>query len=173
MHTVIDAGKQHRLVPQWDSGARHAVTGLCKLEGDLIRVVDMDVQPQGMETTEHLAQLACDPHGQENGDAGANANNLDVRNLAQAGQDLFQDLGRQHQRIATGKEHVPHLRCPPQVLKLHVELFAAEGLPWITHDARTGTVAAVRGALGRDKHQNAVGVTVHQSRDRGVAVFGQ
>ncbi len=111
--------------------------------------------------------------GMKTGHARADAHDLDVRDLAQAAEDLFQDLGRQHQRVAAGEQHVAHLRGALEVLDLHLELGAREGRRGVADDARAGAVAAVGGALGGDQHQHAVGVAVHQPGHGRVAVFRQ
>ena len=119
-----------------------------------------------MEFLQHVAQLIGDAHGHEDRHARADAHDLDVRDLAQAGEDLFQDLGCQHERVAAGEQYIAHLGGMPQIFQLQLELGPREGGSWVTHDARAGAVAAVGSALGGDQHQHPVGVAVHQARAR-------
>jgi hypothetical protein len=112
------------LVAQRDPGAGHAVAGLGQFLADLIRMVDVDVDPQRMVLLQHVAQFLCDAHGQEDRHARADPHDLDVRNFAQAAQDLFQDLGGQHQRVAAGEQHVAHLGSAFEILDLGFELLA-------------------------------------------------
>ena len=170
---VVHARQQHGLVAQRDAGARQFVASLGQFGGDLVGMVDVDVDPQRVVLCEHVGQFVGDAHGHEDRHARADAHDLDVRDLAQAAQDLLQDAWRQHQRVAAGEQHIAHLRCVPQVFELHLELGAREGRRGVAHDARAGAVAAVGGALGGDQHQDAVRVAVHQPGHRGVAVFGQ
>ncbi len=107
-------------------------------------------------------QLICHPHGQEHRHARADADDLDVRDLAQTAEQLFQHLGRQHQRIAARKQHIPHLGSALEIIDLHLEIRAGEGCRWVADDARAGAIAAVGGALGGNQHQHPVGVTMHQ-----------
>ena len=173
MDVVVDPRQQHGLVAQRDAGAGQPVAGVRQFLGDLVRMVDVDVQPQRVEPLQHIAQLLGDAHGHEDRHARPDAHDLDVRDLTQAGQDLFQDLGGQHQRVTAGEQHVAHLRRAPQVLELHLEFLAVKVCPWVTHDARTCAVAAVRGALRRHQHQYPVRVAMHQARHRRVLVLRQ
>ena len=116
---------------------------------------------------QHVAQLVGDPHGHEDRHAAADADDLDVRDLAQAAEQLFQQLGRQGERVAAGEEHIAHLGGALEVIDLHLEIGAREGGARVADDARAGAVAAVGGALGGDQHQHPVGVAVHQARARG------
>ena len=54
VNTIIDPGQKNGLIAQRNSGAAHAVTSLGQFLRDLIRMVDMNVQPQRMEPTEHI-----------------------------------------------------------------------------------------------------------------------
>ena len=62
---------------------------------------------------------------------------------------------------------------PAQVLELRLVVAAVEVLGGVAHDARPRAVPAVRGALGRDQHQDPVGVAVDEARDGRVAVLGE
>ena len=88
-----------------------------------------------------------------------------MRNLAQAGEDLFQDLRCQDERVTTGEQHIAHLRSAAQVFQLKLELSPLEGGRWVAYDAAARAVAAVGSALGGNQHQHPVGVAVHQARD--------
>ena len=59
--------------------------GLRQLGGDLVGMVDVDVHPQRVEFLQHVAQFSGDAHGHEDRHARADADDLDVRDLAQAG----------------------------------------------------------------------------------------
>ncbi len=133
----------------------------------------MDVDPQGMILLQHIGELVGYAHGQEHRHARADADDLDMGDLAQPAEDLFQDARGQHQRVAAGEQHVAHLRRALEVFDLQVELFAREGCRWIADDARARAVAAIGCALGGDQHQHPVRVAMHQPRNRRVAVFRQ
>ena len=88
-------------------------------------------------------------------------------------EQFFQDFGREHQRVAAGKQHIPHLRRALEILDLHLEFLAVEGLPGVADDARACAVTAIGRALGRDQHEHPVRVAVDQPGHGGVAVFRQ
>ncbi len=62
---VVDACQQDRLVAQGDAGAGELIGGSGELGGDLVGMVDVDIEPQGVEALEHVTQLVSDAHGQE------------------------------------------------------------------------------------------------------------
>ena len=97
---------------------------------------------------EHLAQLVVDALGQEDRHARADADDLDVRDLAQAAQDLLEQLRREGQAVAAGDEHVADLRRPAQVLELGLVVAAVEVLGRVADDARPRAVAAVATRTG-------------------------
>ena len=61
---------------------------------DLARMVEMRVEIDRMILLEHVAQLVGDPARQHAGEFRADADDLDVRDGAQAGDDVFQLLRR-------------------------------------------------------------------------------
>ena len=136
-------------------------------------VVEVEVHPDRVVLGEHLAQLVVDALRQEDRHARADADDLDVGDLAQPAQDRLEELGRQRQAVAAADEHVAHLRRPAQVVELRLVLGAVEVLGRVAHDARPRAVAAVGRALRGDEHQHPVGVAVDQARHRRVAVLGE
>ena len=126
-----------------------------------------------MVLLEHLAQLVIDALRQEDRHARADPDDLDVRDLAEAAEDRFEQLRRERQPVAARDEDVPNLRRPAQVLELRLVVAPVEVLGRVADDARPRAVATVRGALGRDEHQDTVRVAVHEPGHRGVAVLGE
>ena len=57
---------------------------------------------------------------QEDRHARADADDLDVRDLAQAADDRLEQLGRERQAVAAGDQHVAHLRRAAQVVELRL-----------------------------------------------------
>ncbi len=133
----------------------------------------MDVEPERVVLVQHVAELGRDAHGQKDGHARADADDLDVGDGPQAAEDHVQQFGGQHHRVAAGEEHVADLRRALDVVDLGVKLGPAEGLGRVANDAAAGAVAAVAGALGGDEHQHPVGVAVDEARHGGVLVLGQ
>ena len=100
VHAVVDACQQHALVAQGHARPAQPVASIGQFLGDLVGVVDMDVHPHGVVLLDHVAELGGDALRHEHGYAAADANDLDVGDLAQAAQQLFQLLGGQGERVA-------------------------------------------------------------------------
>ncbi len=170
---VVDAREQHALVADRQAGPRQLVDRARDLGRDLVGVVEVQVDPERVVLLEHLAQLVVDALRQEDRDAAADADDLDVRDLAQAAQDLLEQLRRKGQAVAAGDQDVADLRRPAQVLELRLVVAAVEVLGRVADDARPRAVPAVRRALRRDEHQDPVRVAVDEPGHRGVAVLGE
>src|SRR5207249_8637002 len=87
VHAVVDASEEDALVAERDAGPRQLVGGTADLGGDLVRVVEVEVDPQRVELLEHLAELIVDPLRQEHRHATADPDDLDVRDDADPEQD--------------------------------------------------------------------------------------
>ena len=170
---VVHAGQEDRLVADRQAGLGQLVDRPAHLGRDLVRVVEVEVDPQRVVLLEHRAQLVVDPLGQEDRHPRADPDDLDVRDLAQPAEDRLEQLRRQGQAVAARDEDVPDLRGPAQVLELRLVLLAVEVLGGVADDPRPGAVAAVARALGRHEHEHPVGVAVDEPRDRRVAVLGE
>ena len=127
----------------------------------------------GWYLRQHLAQLVVDALRHEDRHARADADDLDVRDLAQAADDLLEQLGRERQAVAAADQHVAHLRRAAQVVELRLVVARVEVLGRVANDARPRAVAAVARALRGDEHQHAVRVAVHETRHRRVTVLGE
>ena len=149
------------------------VAGAGELGGDLVGVVDVDVQPQRVVLGEHLAQLVVDALGHEHRHPGSDAHDLHVRDLAQAAERRLQQLGREREAVAARDQHVADLGVVPDVVELGLVLLAVEVLGGVADDPAPRAVAAVHRALGGDQHQDAVRVAVDQARDGRVPVLGE
>ena len=123
---VVDAGQQDRLVADRQAGPGQLVDRPADLRRDLVRVVEVEVDPQRVVLLEHLAQLVVDPLGQEDGHPRADPDDLDVGDLAQAAQDRLEQLRGEGQAVAAADQHVPDLRRPAQVVELGLVLLAVE-----------------------------------------------
>ena len=117
---VVDAGEQHALVADRQAGLRQLVDRARDLGRDLVRVVEVEVDPQRVVLLEHLAQLVVDPLRQEDRHPRPDPDDLDVRDLAQPAQDRLEQLRREGQAVAAGDQDVADLRRPAQVLELRL-----------------------------------------------------
>ena len=148
-------------------------TARADLGRDLVRVVEVEVDPERVVLLEHRAELVVDPLRQEDRHPRADPDDLDVGDLAEAAEDRLEELRGERQAVAAGDEHVADLRRPAQVLELGLVVLAVEVLGRVADDPRPRAVAAVARALGRDEHQDAVRVAMHEAGHRGVAVLGE
>ena len=62
---VVDAGQQDALVADREAGPGQLVDRAADLGRDLVRVVEVEVDPERVVLLEHLAQLVVDPLRQE------------------------------------------------------------------------------------------------------------
>ena len=172
-NTVVDAGQQHALVAQGDTGVGQHGAGLGGLGGDLVGVVEVGVQPHGVILLQHVAQCGSDALGQHDGGAGADADDLHVGDLAQLGDDVLQALVAHQQGVAAGQQHVADLGRIADVLDGLVDLIHGQAGVVLAGEAAAGAVAAVHGALVGDQQQAAVGIAVGQAGSGGVLILVQ
>jgi hypothetical protein len=52
---VVHTCQKHRLVSEWNPCSSKTVAGLFQFQRNLVRVVDMDVQPERVEPGQHIA----------------------------------------------------------------------------------------------------------------------
>ena len=64
-------------------------------------------------------------------------------NVTQAAQNLFEELRRKGEPVASANEYVAHLWGAAQVVELRLVILAVEVLRWVANDARTRAVAAL------------------------------
>jgi hypothetical protein len=57
-----------------------------------------------------------------------------VRDLAEAAEDLLEELRGEGQAVAARDQHIAHLRRPAQVLELGLVVAAVEVLGRVAHD---------------------------------------
>ena len=110
MDAVVDAREQHALVAEREPGVGQLVDRARDLGRDLVRVVEVHVDPERVVLLQHLAQLVVDALRQEDRHARADADDLDVRDRAQAAQDRLEQLRCQRQPVAAGDDDVADRR---------------------------------------------------------------
>ena len=103
---VIDVLEEHGLVAQWNAGIGEPAKRFAHFRREFARVVGVDADEERMELLQHGAQLGRDALRQEDGNARADAKELDVRNRAQTGQQILQLLVAEQKRIEIGRAHV-------------------------------------------------------------------
>ncbi len=65
VNAVVDTCEKNRLVAEGDAGAGEFIGCLRQLGGDLVGVVDVNIEPERMELLQHIGQLGGDAHGHE------------------------------------------------------------------------------------------------------------
>ena len=80
-------------------------------------MVEVGVHVDGMVLLDHLAELGRDARRQVRGDAAAEADDLDVRDLAQLLEEVLQPPIGQHHRVAARHDHVADLGMVGDVLE--------------------------------------------------------
>ncbi len=119
---------------------------------------------------EHVAEVVGDPARQHAREPGADADDLNVRDRPQAGDDVLQLLVADHQRIPTRQEHVADLRVRPDVVESHRDRLVGHVAGAADH-ALAGAEPAIHRAAVGDEQQNAVGIAVRKARDGAVLVL--
>ena len=122
LHQVLD-GPHGRIHPPHEDGLvlhRDAVVdehlaGGARLGRDLLGVVEMGDDEERRESAERPRQRVVDAHGKADRNSRSDADDLDVRDFADAFEQLDEPLGRQEERVAARDEDVPHLAVVAEV----------------------------------------------------------
>ena len=103
--------------------------------GQLARMIHVHAHPERMIFLQHRAELRRDSLRQENRDARADAEKLDVRNRAQPAEDFLQLVIAEEQRVAAGEKHVAHFGVFFEILEGCLELRVQFLFADAAHDA--------------------------------------
>jgi hypothetical protein len=168
---VVHAAQQHALIAQ-----RHAVVGqqaqtVAHLRGQLARMIGVDAQPERMVLLQHAAQLGGDALRQEDRHAAADADELDVLDRPQAGEQRVELGIGEEQGITAGEQHIAHLGVTFQVAEGGLEFGVQFLLAHAGDDAAARAVAAVARTAVRHEEEHAVRVAMHEARHGHVAVL--
>src|SRR5204863_8477447 len=79
---------------------------LFHFHGELARMIDMHAHPERMIFLEHRAKLRCDALRQENWNARADPEKLNVWNGAEPTQDALEFFVAENEGVAAGEKHV-------------------------------------------------------------------
>ena len=110
------------MVAERDAGVGEAAEGVADFGGEFARVVGVDGNEKRVVLFQHRAEFRRDALGQENRDARADADELDVRDGPQAGEDLVEPIIREEQGIAAGKQDVADFRVFFEIFERHFPL---------------------------------------------------
>lgn len=95
---------------------------------------------------QHGAELGGDSLWEENGDAGADTDVLDMGNGVQSGEDFLESGIREEQGVTAGDEDIADLWCFFQILECSFPLCLEFLVGGTGDDSAAGAVAAVGGA---------------------------
>ena len=126
-----------------------------------------------MVLLQHVAEFRRDTLRADHGGAGAQADDLYMRDLAQARDDVFQFLVAHHQGVATREQHVAYALGLLDIFEGFLDTVGAAFVVGLAGKTTARAVTAVHGAHVGDKEQHAVRITVGQAGRRRVFVLVQ
>ena len=173
VRAIVHAGQQHGLVAQGDTGVSQHSAGLGGFGSELLGGVEVGVQPHGVILLQHLAQLGSNTLGAHHGGAGAQTDDLHVRNGADALDDVLQHIVADHQGVTAGQQNVANLGVIGHIVDALVDLLHGHFAVVLTGKAAAGAVTAVHGTLVSDEQQHAVGIAVSQTGNGRVGILVQ
>ena len=136
---VVNTGQQDGLVAQGDTGVGQHGGSASSLFSDLLGAVEVGVQPDGMILLEDVAQLGSNTLGHNDGGTRAQTDDFNVRNGADAGDDVLQQLVGDQQGVTAGQQNVADLGMIADVLDAVIDLL-------LGHLGIAGTGEAATGA---------------------------
>src|SRR5678815_5776608 len=118
----------------------------------------------------HLTEFRRDAGRQVRRDPTAEADNLDVRDLTQALEEVLEPPVGEHHRVAARHDHVADLRVLAEILEGRLVLVERD-LFGVADFAAARAEPAVRRADGTHQEECPVGISMRDVRDRRVTVF--
>ena len=173
MHTVVHATEQHGLVAEGDAGVSQFGNSGLSLGGHLVGMVEMSVEPDGVILLEHVAEVVGDALGANDGSAAADADNLYVRDGAEAGDDVLKFLVADHKSVATAEEDVAHLGGFLDVLETLFDTVLGRLVIFLSSKTTACAVTAVHGAHVGDEEKHTVGIAVGETGSGRILVLVQ
>ena len=168
---VVHAAQQDRLIPQRNTRIGETAERLAHLDGEFPWMIDMDAHPKRVKFLQHRAKLGGNPLRKEDGDAAADAQELNVLDGAQAAEQVVEPLVREQESVAARKQDIAHLGMFLKIIDGAVKIEFQFLLADAAHDATARAITAIGGAAVRDEKKHAIGVAMHQSWHRHVVVF--
>src|SRR5205823_15022935 len=99
LQIVVHTGKQHALIAQRDPGIGQTLERFFYFNRELAGVIDVDAHPQRMILRQHRAKLWRDSLRQENRNPRPDAKEFDVRDYAQAAEQILQFAIAKKERV--------------------------------------------------------------------------
>ena len=140
---VVDPFQEDALISERYSVINQKFKSGLHLGGEFTRMIGMDAHPKRVKFLKHPAEFRCNPLGQENGNPGANSDELDMFNGPQTAQNSAQLIVGKEEGISSGKQNVPDLgvrfQVPIGFLEIGVQLLFARP----ADHAASGAIAAI------------------------------
>ena len=168
LHRVVDPAQQHRLVVDRHARPQELAHRPLGLRRDLVRMIEVRVEPDRPVAIAQPAELRVDPLRQDDGKPGAEPDDLQVRDRAQPGQEVAEAGIVQCQRIPAGDDDVADGRRGAQVLHGRVDLGRpADPVAELPLALARAVPAQQRTDVGDDQ-QRAIGIAMHEPGHRRV-----
>ena len=168
LHRVVDSAQQHRLVVDGHAGPQELAHRPLGLRRDLVRMIEVGVEPDRPVAIAQPAELRVDPLRQDHGKPGTEPDDLEMRDRAQPGQEIAEATIVQRQRVPAGDDDVADRRRGAQVLDGGLDLGRpADPVAQLPLALARAVPAQQRTDVGDDQ-QRAIGIAMHEPRHRRV-----
>ena len=141
--TIVDALQQNRLIAGGYAGVDEPLHGLAGDAGtEFERMIEMGVEPKRVVAPQHGDERRRDALGHYDGHARSDADDLDMIDPPQLGQNVLESIIAQAKRLASRDQHVADRGCRLDVIDCGVDLLAmAAGA--IANDSSARAITAI------------------------------
>lgn len=168
---VVDALEEDSLAAERDAMVRQPDERFFGFACEFAGMVDMDGEEQGCVFAQSGAEGVRDALREEDRNARANAQEFDMRNAAEFGEDGIQPRVGEEKGVSAGKEHIADFLMAADVIEGGIPVRAQFMVRDAGDDARACAVAAIGGAAVCGQQENAVRVTVDEAGGYHATVF--
>lgn len=168
---IVHPLQKHGLVTHWDACVSEAAQSITDLRGQLTGVIDVDRNKERVILLEHLAEIIGDSLREKNRDACANADELNMRDRMQAGDNALQSIVGEQQRVATRDQYITDALILLEVFEGSLPLCLQLLIGHTRDHSASCAVTAVGSAAICDQKEHTIRIAVHQAGDRHVAVL--
>src|SRR5262249_53163522 len=144
---VVDASEEHGLAAEWAAGVSEQSERLSSTGGQLVRMIEVNVDEYRVILLDRLAQLRGDSFRKLRGYPCVNAEDLDMGNGPESLQEVFDPAVGQHEGVAARKDDVANLRVLADVFERQLELVEGNLLR-VADLSPPGTKTTIGGANG-------------------------
>jgi hypothetical protein len=142
------------------------LTGFAEGVGAFVGVVNVNAHPDGAVFFEDVAKFGGDALGEENGNAGTDANKFKVRNSAEFPEEVIEFFIGEEEGVSAAEEDVADFGVLADVLEAGFKFWMEVVVLGVGDEATAGAVAAIGSATIRDEKENAVRVAMNDAVNR-------